>query len=260
MRISCLLLMVSLLLTGCVTTSDSALTRRADPDKAVERYVQLGLEYIKRNDLVRARKHLTRALEIDEENASAHGALGLIYHEDGENDLAEASFINALKYDSKYTQGRTYYGAFLYASQRYAEALEQFIIASKDMSYQSRDQIFTNIALCSIKLGDESAAIAAYDKTLKLDRFNGRALSGITELYIEQQNFVKAQYYYNRLVRLIKQQGLKHSASSLWMGIRIARHFGSQDQLGNLVNLLKTLYPESAEYSKYQSLEQRGGA
>lgn len=257
--IKVLLILISLLPGACVTTTDSALTRRADPVEAVERYVQLGLEYIKRDDYSRARKHLTRALEIDEDSAGANAALGLIYHEEGDNALAEEAFEKALDNDPEFTQGRSYYGAFLFSLKQYQKALTQFEIAAKDIDYAGRNQVFTNVALCNLKLGNKQAAIQAYDRALKLDRFNGRALAGVTELYIDQQDFNKAQYYYNRMVRMIRQQGLTHTARSLWMGIRIARHFQSIEQVENLAMLLETLYPESEEYNLYQSTQQKGG-
>mgnify|MGYP000314727552 CR=1 FL=1 len=243
-------------LNGCVTTSNSSLSKKADPVAAVERYVQLGLEYIKRDDLFRARKHILRALEINEDNAPANAALGLISHQDGEFKEAETLFLKALSLDETFTRGRTYYGAFLFSQQRFQESLAQFELASKDPGYIGRAQIFTNIALCNIKLENYDDALTAYDKTLRLDRSNGRALSGITELLIQQKNYQRGQQYYNRLVRLIRQQGLQHSAQSLWLGIRIADYFQSEEQKASLVMLLENLYPDSNEYAQYLKREQ----
>lgn len=251
-----LLITLTLLLTGCVTSSTSTLTKKADPEAAVQRYVQLGLEYIKLDDLQRARKHLKRALAIDPEDASANAAFGLISHQDGERDTAESYFLKALSTDETYTRGRTYFAAFLFSEQRYKEALKQFEIASKDTGYVGRAQIFTNIALCNAKIGDYESAVNAYQKTLRLDRSNGRALSGITELLIQEKDFTRAQQYYNQLVRMIRQEGLQHSAQSLWQGIRIAEYFKSNAQEASLIRILESTYPDSNEYSQYLKREQ----
>jgi type IV pilus assembly protein PilF len=98
--------------------------------------------------------------------------------------------------------------------------------------------------------------LIAYQKTLRLDRSNGRALSGITELLILENDFKRAQQYYNHLVRLIREQGLQHSAHSLWQGIRIAGFFKSDEQEASLIMLLETNYPDSNEYSQYLKREQ----
>jgi type IV pilus assembly protein PilF len=251
-----MLMTLAFLLNGCVTSSTSTLTKKADPEAAVQRYVQLGLEYIKRDDLHRARKHLTRALTINPEDASANAAFGLISHRDGEVEKAEKSFLKAIASDETYTRGRTYYAAFLFSERRYKEALHQFEISANDNGYIGRSQIFTNIALCNVKLGDNDAALIAYQKTLRLDRSNGRALSGITELLILENDFKRAQQYYNHLVRLIREQGLQHSAHSLWQGIRIAGFFKSDEQEASLIMLLETNYPDSNEYSQYLKREQ----
>lgn len=246
--------MFSIWLSACVTSSNSSLTDKADPDTAVERYVQLGLEYIKRNDIHRARKHLSRALEINPEDASANASMGLIYHQESELDKAEELFTKAINSNPNYTPGRTYYGAFLFSQQRYKEALKQFEQASKDTRYEGRAQVFSNMALCQIKLENSDAAIDAYQKALQLDRINGIALSGITELYILNGNYDKAQHYYNRLVRLIREQGIQHTAQSLWQGIRIAHHFKSREQTLGLAYLLNEMYPDSPENALSETL------
>lgn len=245
-------------LSACVTTTDSPFTRKANTQEALDKYVQLGLEYIKRDEYSRARKHLERALEIDENNAPANAALGLIYQDEGEAKLAEEAFVTALDSEPGYTRGRTYYGAFLFSEQRYEKALGQFTLAAEDVRYESRAQIFTNIALCNLKLGRQEQALTAYEKALRLDRMNGRALSGITELNIEMERYERANQYYSRLVQLIAQQGLKHSPQSLWQGIRIAKYFGSLEQMTSFGSLLGELYPASQEYKQYQLLRSSG--
>lgn len=245
-------------LTACVTTTNSPFSNKANADEAIDKYVALGLEYIKRDDYGRARKHLERALELDENNAPALASLGLIHHREGENKLAEENFLSALDADPTYTRGRTYYAAFLFSEQRYQDAKTQFTQAAQDVKFASRAQIYTNIALCNIKLGNSEEAISAYEKTLRLDRTNGRALSGITELYIETDRYAKASRTFNQLLRVIATQGLKHSPQSLWQGIRIAHHFGSVEQMNSFATLLEELYPSSGEYETFQVMKASG--
>lgn len=241
-------------LSACVTKTNSSLTDKADPAVAVERYVQLGLEYIKRDELHRARKHLSRALEISPEDASANASMGLIYHQESENEKAEELFLKAITSDPNYTAGRTYFGAYLFSQQRFEEALKQFQIAATDTRYEGRTQIFTNIALCQIKLGNQVDAVDAYKKALQLDRVNGIALAGITELYIQKGHFDKAQHYYNRLIRLIREKNMTHTPQSLWQGIRVAHYFKSRDQALGLAYLLNEMYPDSEENTAAHAL------
>jgi len=254
------LIVLLLMLTSCVTTTDSSLAKKTDLGKAGEQYVQLGLEYIKRKDLQRARKHLQRALEINPNDAAALGAMGLVYQEEGEVALAENSFVASIDSDPDYTRGRTYYAAFLFSQGKYEDALEQFEQAGEDTAYEGRAQIFTNIALCNLKLGRLEEALTGYEKTLRLDRTNGRALSGATELLIKLGHFDKAQQYYNMLVGMIRQQGMNHTAQSLWQGIRIAQHYDSHEQVKSLATVLSSSYPDSAEYAHYRTMVSGGAS
>lgn len=253
-------LLMCLVISACVTKTNSSLTDKADPEVAVERYVQLGLEYIKRNEVHRARKHLSRALEISPEDASANASMGLIYHQEGENEKAEELFNKAINSNPNYTPGRTYFGAYLFSQQRFQQALQQFQIAATDTRYEGRAQIFTNIALCHIKLGRQPEAIESYQKALQLDRVNGIALAGITELFIQKGNFDKAQHYYNRLIRLIREKGMTHTPQSLWQGIRIANYFKSREQALGLAYLLNEMYPDSEENNSSQALLNLGAS
>ena len=178
----------------------------------------------------------------------------MLYSQEGEGEKAEQSYKKALDIDASYTRGRTYYGAFLFSAKRYQEALMQFNMASKDTKYEGRSQIFSNIALCYLKIDEKEKAIVAYEETLRLDRNNGRALSGITEILIQTNRYEQAQRYYNRLIRLIRDQDMKHSAQSLWLGIRIARYYGSHPQAEALSDMLGSMYPESEENEQLQSL------
>jgi type IV pilus assembly protein PilF len=241
-------------LAGCVTETNNPLTRKADPAEAVKKYVQLGLAYIQQQDYDLARTHLNRALQIAPDDAPANAAMGLIYQHYSETRVAENYFNKALSSDPHYTQGRTYLGAFYYSLGRFKEALDQFTRASEDVTYESRAQIFSNIGLCQIRLNNLPAARAAYEKTLLLDRYNAPALSGLTALWIQDGNYRQAQYYYNRLVDMIRANNLKHTPKSLWMGIQIARHFKQVEQEKSLAMILGESYPKSEEYLRYKAL------
>ena len=65
-----LMLTLSLLLSGCVTTGDTA--RKVDPIQARDSYIQLGLGYLQKGETERAKKPLSEALAIDPKSASAN--------------------------------------------------------------------------------------------------------------------------------------------------------------------------------------------
>ena len=117
--VSAVVLVIGVMLSGCVTTTDSRFSREADRQKALNNYVQLATAYIGQGNLDRARDHLERALEIDSRSAPALAARGLVLSAEGEESLAEKSFRDAIASDGDYTRGRVYYGAFLYSLKRF---------------------------------------------------------------------------------------------------------------------------------------------
>jgi len=70
-------------LTSCVTQREGAFSSDADKQEAENAYVRLGLAYIQDENYGRARRHLDRALEINDESAPALAAKALISQEQG---------------------------------------------------------------------------------------------------------------------------------------------------------------------------------
>ena len=241
--------------SGCVTTTDSRFTREADRDKALSNYVKLATAYIGQGNLERAKHHLDRALEIDDDYAPALAAQGLVYSSTGEKELADKSFRRSLAADSGYTRGRTYYGAYLYSEREFERAKDQFSTASRDTDYEDRGSVFFNLGMTEERLGNLDSAETAYRRAVELTRGSARALLALSRVLVEQQDYPAASRYYSRLQRVIKGSTRRaHSPESLYTGIRIARHFGDGDQEASMAMMLRNEFPESIEYQQYKVL------
>lgn len=248
-------LLVALLVTGCVTTTDNRFSREADRTKAVDNYVELASAYIGQGNIERARHHLDRALEIEPNSPKALAALGLIYNADGEAELAEESFRKAISKDAEYTRARVYYGAFLYSKQRYEEAAKQFTAASKDTGYKERGSVFYNLGMTQERLGEQDDAIASYRRASELSRGDARSLLSLSRVMVESGDVSGAERYYARLIMMMQRNpNLQHSPESLLTGIRIARFSGDGNQEASLALQLRNKYPESVEYQQYKAL------
>lgn len=254
-----ILVLLGLLVSGCVTTTDSRFSREADRDKALANYVQLATAYIGQGNLGRARHHLDRAFELDEDYAAAHAAMGLVYSSEGEDGLAEKSFRKSVASDGGYTRGRVYYGAFLYSKNRFDEARAQFKSASEDTSYKDRGGVFYNLGMTEERLGNLAEAEASYRRAVELTRGEARTVLSLSRVLVEQDDYSAASRYYARLQTMIQRNPrLTHSAESLFTGIRIARHFQDRDQEASLALLLKNEFPESVEFQQYKVLITNG--
>lgn len=248
-----------ILMTGCVTTTDSRFDREASEEKIVDKYVRLATAYIGQGNLDRARFHLKRATELSPDDASVLAAMGLVYQSEGEAELAERSYKDAIESDEGYTRARVYYGAFLYGKGRFEEARDQFVAASRDTDYPDRASVFFNLGQIQERLGDPEAAARAYRRSVELSRGNTEALLALSRTLAATGNYASAARYYGRLMELMdRNPNLRHSPQSLITGIRIATHFGDRNRASSLGLLLKSDFPDSVEYQQYKVLKADG--
>ncbi|SFM24160.1 type IV pilus biogenesis/stability protein PilW [Marinobacter zhejiangensis] len=243
------------LLAGCVTTTDSRFAREADRDKAIRSYIELATAYLGQGNVERARVHLDRALELDNDSAEANAVLGLIQQSQGDMGLADASFQRALKSKPDYTRGRVFYGAFLFGQDRFTDAKVQFQRASQDSGYPERASVYFNLGMTEERLGNIEAAESAYLRSVDLSRGEVQSLLALSRVLVEQDEFEEAARYYSRLTSVMQRNpNMRHSPESLLTGIRIARHYNDRDRESSLALLLRNEYPESEEYKRYKVL------
>lgn len=246
-KVKVFLLTIFVFLGGCYVTENPPANPKADPKKAADAYVKLGLEYIALGETQKAKWPLTKALEIDSKLPQVNSAVAYMYQKDAEPALAEEYFKKALEYDSKYTLGRNNYGMFLYSEKRYDEALTQLKIASDDTLYGNRAAIFNNIGLVYLKLNKMAEAEAAFNKASILDGDNPDNYFEIAQMNFSNKAYDQAVVNYNNYVRLKPEQ----DSRGLWLGIQLARVSGNKKDEAIYAAELKKSYSTSDEYFRY---------
>lgn len=250
-----LAVLLTLILGGCVTTTNSPFTEDANRGKAVSDYVRLGTAYISQGNYERAREHLRRALEINPDSPQALATLGLVHQSDGERSLAEETFREAIENDPSYTRGRVYFGTFLYNQGRFEEAVNQFREASADTDYNDRASVFQSLGKSYQAIDRNAEAAGAYRRAVEVSRGNPQYLLSLSGALVRMEQYSEASRYYGRLRRMMAQnKNLRHSPESLLTGLRIAHHFGNKDREASLALLLEKEYPQSGELKAYRQL------
>ncbi|MBV1877202.1 MAG: type IV pilus biogenesis/stability protein PilW [Pseudomonadales bacterium] len=235
------------LLAACVTETTGPVKKPIDRAKQLETLVKLGLGYIQNGEYARAKDNLTRALAIDPKSAEALSAFGLVFAREGEIDLAELYFKRAVAAAPNFTAARNNYGAFLYAQNRYSEAVEQLSVASADRLYKRRAQVFENLGVSYMRLGHAAEARAALLRSIQLNPGQSRALLELAEIQLAERDYVQARAFYRRHLKISSQ-----SARSLWVCIRVARIFDSEDQEASCALTLSRFFPGTAEFEQYK--------
>ncbi|CAE6897251.1 Type IV pilus assembly protein PilF [Pseudomonas marincola] len=244
-----LFLLLASLLVGCVTTGDvDPMKTDSGRDEARDAYIQLGLGYLQQGSTERAKVPLKKALELDSSSADAHAALALVFQIEMEPKLADEHYRKAIAQRSSDARLLNNYGSFLFEQKRYEEAFERYEQAAQDNLYPERSRVFENLGITAKVLGRNEQAKQYFERSLRLNRRQPRALLELANMSYDEQAYVPARRYYESYSAISEQ-----NASSLLLGTRLAKRFDDRDQAASLGLQLKRLYPGTPEYKQYLS-------
>ncbi|PKM30595.1 MAG: type IV pilus biogenesis/stability protein PilW [Gammaproteobacteria bacterium HGW-Gammaproteobacteria-11] len=242
-------LLCLLILTGCVTTTDQP-SRKTDPNAARDAYIQLGIGYMQQGETESAKSPLSEALKLDPRSASAHLALAQVFTQEGEYTAAERHFRSALASEPNNPRVLNNFGVFLLNQERYPEALQQFEAAVEDNLYGERSRVFANIGLTHARMGNTAEARSSFERSLRLNSRQPMPLLELARIEFAEQNYVPAWDYYLSFTRMSGQD-----ASSLWLGVQLARRFEDHNRAASYALQLRRLYPASPEAAALSASE-----
>lgn len=247
-KIACLLFAVSFL-AGCASTSTPTEPNLndAEVDELLQRQMDLAVGYLRNRDYARAKEKLNRAIEISPRYSPAHATYGLLFQAEGETELAEQYFKNAIRFDPDDSQARNSYGAFLFAEKRFHEAVEELEKASENRFYTNRPVVFENLGRAYRRIGDAEGAEYAFTRAIQLNPNQAGATMELADIKFEQRNYVEARNLYRRYTQLAPS-----NARSLWLCVRLARVFNSYNEEASCGEALEGIFPNSNEYRLYK--------
>lgn len=254
-----MVLVFAVFASGCVTTSSSPFAENKDLSEAVETYTQIGYRHFQNNNLFEAKQSLNQALSIDRKAAGAHLGLARVFDVEQDDDLAESHFKKAIRYGGG-TEALFQYGVFLYNHQRYEDAFEVFGKVAEDKFYGRRALSFEFLALAARRVGDQETAIKAYERAIVLDRLLVNSYVGLADVYESRDQPAKAMNAYQGFLSLVRADKTTHTPHTLWLGIRLADATGNSNLLSSLELQLRSRFPGSDEYRRYQLWQLEKGA
>ena len=100
----------------------------------------------------------------------------------------------------------------------------------------------TNAGLCHLRLGEEAAAEAQFQRAVQADPENAQALYLLADIAYRGGRYEQAR---SELIRLHQAHG--PSAASAWLGLRTARRLGNADAGASYAALLRRRVAPSGE-------------
>lgn len=166
--------------------------KKTDLSKAASYNVQLGLGYLKQNDVPRAKKKLLTALEQEPKSAEVNVALAYYFEKTGDNTEAKKYYLKSIALSGNSGAQLNNYGAFLCRSGDFEQAEIYFLKAAGDFKYLNTAAAYENAALCSLSIPDTKKARLYLTKTLSQDPSRSVALYELIKLEAKEKHFDKA--------------------------------------------------------------------
>lgn len=237
---------------GCATNSTQPPSQEA-LTKASEINTQLGIRYLQKGELQQAVRKLEKALNQNAGNSDAHMTLGVVYEQLDKAELAREHYRRAVELQPHNSSALNNYGRFLCQRGDYDRAERYFSRSAENPTYESPQVPLTNAGVCAIQHGDSGDAENFFLRALKFDPRYPPALRNMAQLRFDDKHFLSAQGYYQRYLAVAPQ-----SASTLWLGIRLAHALGDKDAVASYKLLLQRKFPDSIQTRQLLEWEKDG--
>lgn len=246
---SVLLISLLLLLAACAGGtsmisggSEGEFQPSYEPNQAAEANLRLGVAYMRDGNFEKALERLERARRADPKYPQAYNYLGLLHQRMRQPQEAEKNFRKALALAPNDPTVLNTYGQFLCSEERYDEGVEAFAKARNNPLYDTPEVAMTNAGTCSLEAGNASEAEKYFREALEARPDIAPALLQMADISYNKNEYLSARGYLQRYLAVAR-----HTARSLWLGIRIERELGDTDAVSSYALLLRSNYPDSNE-------------
>ncbi|OAJ92370.1 type IV pilus biogenesis/stability protein PilW [Vibrio bivalvicida] len=212
-------LALSLILSGCMAPT---LHEISDARQRSEARIALGVGYLEKGNMLKARENLEQAIEHAPNYYRAQLALAHYYEQVGELNSAEHFYNLAFKLHPKNGNVLNNYGTFLCKQGHYARADQYFNQAIAQPYYYLSSASYENAALCALKNQQTAQAIRYFKRALDYDPARPRSLLTLAKLEIEAGSFNDARL---RLLKFQQRYGLQKP--SLRLLVELERKAGN---------------------------------
>lgn len=236
-----LALTCALILVGC-----AAGLSREQAQNAAQSNAQLGLNYLQRGDLQRARQVLDKALEQDDSNALVHAAYAQLQDAIGETERARTHFEQAIRLAPDEAAHRNAYGAFLCSTGDIEAAELEFREAADDPFYETPEFALDNAGLCMLEAERLDQAELYLRRALQANPRFPDAFLHMAELLHRRARLTVADAYFQRFEALSPP-----TSESLLLGHVIKRDSGDIVTAERYATQLLNDFPASREAGEY---------
>lgn len=239
--------LLSLAVVGC-TTQPSGPATPEQAALAASANTQIATHHLRNGALEPALGKIRQALEQDPQSIDARLVAAELWTRLDDPERAERHYRQALSVGERTGAALNNYAAFLCRQDRLPAALEHWDEAASNPLYDNRAMALSNAARCVTNHKPPSADGLAehyWRSALTLRPDYRPALGGMAEWNLANDQVDAADEWYSRYTAMTEE-----TASTLWLGIRIARAGDNAERQGRLIARLREQFPESEQAAR----------
>ncbi len=240
---------VVMLLSLCLLAACASQPKRGGESPA-EINARLGLNYMQQGNYEVALEKLKRALEQDPDLATGHHYIAALYNTIRNFELADQHYRRASRLSPNDPSLLNNYGVFLCEQERYREAEERFVRAADIAGYQHPEEAWQNAGFCMQRIPDHEKAERYFRRALDIDPLLAPVLYQLSLLNLETGELMQARAFLQRYEAIAR-----HSAQTLWLGVRIERKLDNWSAVEDYARQLREEFPRSNETARLRELD-----
>jgi type IV pilus assembly protein PilF len=216
--------------------------RKPEPEQAAVANMQMALEYMRINNLGRARERIERALKEAPDNANVQETAGLVYERLNEMSKAQRAFAAAVRLGKQDPNIMNSYAGFLCRTGKAAAGEKIFMEVARNPVYQTPEVALVNAGVCDAASGDAVDAQRNFDRALAIRPNMPEALLESGNLALERGDAAEALDFVKRFLAVNQP-----TPEILWLGYRAERKLGDSTAAAGYARRVQAEFPNSEQ-------------
>jgi type IV pilus assembly protein PilF len=221
---------------------------KPEPAQAAIANMQMAIEYMRLNNLARARERIERALGEAPENPSVQETAGLVYERLGETSKAQRAFSAAARLGKQDPAIQNSYAGFLCRTGKAVAGEKLFAEVARNPAYQTPEVALVNAGVCVSGAGDVVDAERYFNRALAIRPNMPEALLQLANLAFDRGDAAQALVLVERFLAVNPA-----TPEVLWLGLRAERKLGDSTAAASYARRVQTEFPNSQQAQMMRS-------